>query len=391
MAMTAELGQRIRDARMRRGITQDELAQSIGGTKSTVSRIESGRRDVKSGELADIADALGVSMRDIVGRRRPLAPLALAYRLGEADVDAPSVAEATQCLQHLLEIQALLDELEIPEPSALDPAVVAFSPTTMDATRAGEELATHVRSVLGLGTQPVGDLDVLIEQWFSIAVVGLPLGDGEDVLSGMSVSNEALRAAVINTSMWPTRQRFTLAHELAHILLDDTADDYHLDTSSVMFGDDPAEVRANAFAAELLAPRAALESWASAAESVTESVFAHLLFTFRVSMPVLAIRLHKLGLIDDTTRDNYRRMSPATLAYRYNHASTYHEMSEDRGGVRPPTRLYERALAAYCDARIGIGPVAAIVGRDESDLRDELAQGGLSPDFGDDVDLLAHL
>lgn len=390
--MNEDIGGRIRDARMRRGMTQEKLAASIGVEKWTISKIESGTRDVKSGELADIADALDVAMRDLLGTRKPLEPLALAHRLGDSDPDSPSANRATRHLRSLLEVHALLDELEIPEPIAPAPKIAEFTPGTTNPSEAGEELSTHVRDTLDLGNQPIVELDAFIEQWFRVDVIGFPLGDGEETISGMCVTTPGFRAALVNTSKWLTHQRFTLAHELAHILFDDPRDERHIDTVENMFDKtDPQEVRANAFAAEFLVPEDALSTWVETSGGLTESVFAHLLFTYRVSVPTLAFRLHNTDLIDARARDDLLELSPGALARKHNQMSVYREMRQERDHVRPPTRLYERALQAYCNARIGIGPLAGILDRDEDELRDELASEGFVPELEEDADVLAVL
>lgn len=390
--MTADVGTRIRDARHRRGLTQDQLAAVIGGTKSTISKIEGGDREVKSGELADIADALDVSMRDLLGRRKPLAPLALAHRLGDADVSSPSAEQARRHLRSLLELQALLDELEIP--TELGPALVDTGPvpSTSNSRKAGRKLAQQVRDTLGLGTQPIGDLETLLEQRFGVDVVGLPLEDGRDRLSGMCVHAGALRMALVNTDKWPTHQRFTLAHELAHLLFGDPKGVTHEDSAENFAGStDPVEVRANAFAAEFLMPEAALAGWVTAEGTVTESAFAHVLFTYDISVETLVHRLDAAGLLAPGQAETLLDCKLGKLARRHNHMAALREMAAARGHVRPPTRLYERALRAYCDGRIGVGPLAGLLGRDEEELRDELDADGFTPDLGGDADGLAML
>ena len=76
-----ELGERVADARRRKGWTQGKLAARVGLTQTSVSRIETGVRAVSSLELAELAEVLGVSVLDLlrVGQR-PM--LAIAARLG---------------------------------------------------------------------------------------------------------------------------------------------------------------------------------------------------------------------------------------------------------------------------------------------------------------------
>ncbi|HVA19353.1 MAG TPA: helix-turn-helix transcriptional regulator [Solirubrobacteraceae bacterium] len=57
----SQIGERIRELREERSITQERLASVLGLTKSSVSRIESGERGLAAVELAALADDLGVT------------------------------------------------------------------------------------------------------------------------------------------------------------------------------------------------------------------------------------------------------------------------------------------------------------------------------------------
>lgn len=61
-----DIGKRIKSARQKAGMSQEELAQAIGSTKSAVSRYEAGKRQPRYDQLLNIADALGVSVHALV-------------------------------------------------------------------------------------------------------------------------------------------------------------------------------------------------------------------------------------------------------------------------------------------------------------------------------------
>ncbi|WP_234237379.1 helix-turn-helix domain-containing protein [Ruegeria pomeroyi] len=64
-------GSRLRDLRLRRGMTQTALAKSLGfAHPSSISNIEKGRRPVVEAELSRIAEALNCSLEELsIGRR----------------------------------------------------------------------------------------------------------------------------------------------------------------------------------------------------------------------------------------------------------------------------------------------------------------------------------
>ena len=56
------IGERIKEARQERGLSQEELAQIINSTKSAISRYESGKRQPRIEQLKSIASALDVDV-----------------------------------------------------------------------------------------------------------------------------------------------------------------------------------------------------------------------------------------------------------------------------------------------------------------------------------------
>ena len=75
----AELGARIRAARLAQGLTQDQLARAVGVTRSAVAQWETGRAGQVGGNLARIARVLGSSAAFLLsGEQEPgSAPLPL--------------------------------------------------------------------------------------------------------------------------------------------------------------------------------------------------------------------------------------------------------------------------------------------------------------------------
>ena len=56
------IGSRIKELRIKRGITQEELAQKIGSNKSYISRVETGKTEPKVSTFYRIAAALGLNV-----------------------------------------------------------------------------------------------------------------------------------------------------------------------------------------------------------------------------------------------------------------------------------------------------------------------------------------
>ena len=121
------------------------------------------------------------------------------------------------------------------------------------------------------------------------------------------VSGTAIRRGMdivlgINSKQSPERQRFSLAHELGHALLHD--DPLHLDELAVIgfrsdlssTANDPKEVEANQFAAELLMPEAFIrKDLEGEHDAELDAVIESLAKRYQVSIQAMAIRVSKFA------------------------------------------------------------------------------------------------
>lgn len=127
--------------------------------------------------------------------------------------------------------------------------------------------------------------------------------DGD--LSGMAYIADGVRIIGVNALHHSTRQRFTLAHELAHIcrhaeILEDAV---HLDHGSLRRdwlstqGTDPYEQEANAFASSLLMPATLFEAAVGGRiiDFEDDEAIAVLGRRFRVSQAAIRYRLMQYG------------------------------------------------------------------------------------------------
>ncbi len=74
--MHAEVGQKIRELRLKKGMLQEELARKAGLSPSALSNFEQGRRRTSLDWLRKISKALGVSVSDLIPESRTRKPLA---------------------------------------------------------------------------------------------------------------------------------------------------------------------------------------------------------------------------------------------------------------------------------------------------------------------------
>jgi Zn-dependent peptidase ImmA (M78 family) len=152
---------------------------------------------------------------------------------------------------------------------------------------------------LGVTTAPVPV--ERIARRLSVQVRYAPF-DGD--ISGMSYVKDGVSIIGVNNLHHPNRQRFTLAHEIGHVLLHarELRRQVHLDRVPLYrdavstSGKDARERTANAFASELLMPRVLLDMVADASLDLEdEEAVARLARKFRVSVAAMHFRLHRVG------------------------------------------------------------------------------------------------
>ena len=374
-----ELGRRVADARQGRGWTQGELARRVGLTQTSVSRIETGARAVSSVELAELAEALDVSVLDLLrAGRRPI--LAIAARLGRFR-DPGAVDRALKRAEALTGLDELLDGL-LP-PAGGSGAVVGRPNLGGEgpAVEQGLRLAEWVRRTLRLGDGPLLRFPELLEERFHLDVDLSPLPEAVDGLC-VGLGDRAL--VLVGSRKPSSRQRFTLAHELAHYLVDDL-DPFRVDELGVR-ARSLAEMRANAFAAHLLMPEAGVRAAVRGVEDDAERA-VRVALSFGTSVSAAAYQLGNLGLLPDAARDRLAMAGSKPLLMRYALPSDWQQDESGRDRVRPPSRLYGRATLAYRRGLIGLQPIAELLQRsDHEQLRQELDDAGLAPDLDAAID-----
>ena len=130
--------------------------------------------------------------------------------------------------------------------------------------------------------------------------------EGNDDVSGMLFRDESRTVIGVNAAHAPTRQRFTIAHECAHLLLHEGTMyvDARVNFRNAISGHgiDPEEIEANQFAAALLMPEsvvlAALRKELKDDDTRDLSLIVdQLARTFAVSKQAMEFRLRNLGLI----------------------------------------------------------------------------------------------
>ena len=224
-----------------------------------------------------------------------------------------------------------------------------------------------------LGTQPLGDLVALIEQTTGIDVAVLDVGPDEHGLTMRDPARGAVFIAVARTKN-PMRQRSTLAHELAHVLFEDWADEQLTDCVPRRY----EEIRADAFARHLLVPVEGVE------EVVGDGPAAPVMLSkvvqlFGVSPAVAAIVLHQAGCVDSGTKEQWMTITTPKLAARFGWTDQYKALQEQSDTRRAPQKLLARAIDGYVENVVSAQALATLRGMDADSVIRELTDQGIEP------------
>ena len=262
-----ELSRRLRQLRVGSGMSQSEVGRQVGLSRSAVTQIESGNRDVTAAEvvrfstffrhspvtlLSGLEHGTGVS----VGEKDEMLDDILRAMPGQGS----EVAELRASLDRLFELSTQLTEIESTlGVSVYGPQAFAFrgtSPRTdWEAAHQGYAVAEDERQRLDLGSAPIRDVpETLAMLRVRIARLALP----ESVSCVYLHTPDTGPLAVVDRSSSPEERRFWMVHGLAHLLFEPER------RWLVCSRDDMSrrhEVRANAFAGRFLMPTRGVERY----------------------------------------------------------------------------------------------------------------------------------
>lgn len=148
-----EVGERVRDMRLARGLSQAALAEELDIDRTAVVRIEAGERQVSALELGHLSDILCVPIAHFM--TQPSAAVT-TYRTLLAD-DPDQGSRDRVLLDVDLETHAR-DAEWLKEQGLLERAQHLVTPGPVGDTEAAVELARDVRRQIGIRSGPLGPL-----------------------------------------------------------------------------------------------------------------------------------------------------------------------------------------------------------------------------------------
>ena len=281
------IGQRLKLSRSAAGLSLRGLEAKIGNrvTAQAISKYERDETMPRAGVLAVLADALGVSAAYLAGGRSMVLE-GVEFRKKAI----PSKREETRTearVLRLLERYLAVEELLGLSSTAWDKPREAPWPVLRDLAEV-EYAARGLRAHWGLGPNPIPNMaELLQERGIKVLAIDLAAVDGLTARA-RGGDGSATPVIVVNSGHWGERQRFTLAHELGHMVLD---------VPAKMDGEEAA----NRFAAAFLLPAETLRAEVGRRrKSIGWGELLELKRIFGASVQALLLRCRDLGIFGPT-------------------------------------------------------------------------------------------
>ena len=283
-------GHRIELARKRSGLSLRALSEALGGSPShrAIREFEKEEATPDGAMLKRLSEILDVSQEFLMGgwvsrlegvEFRKLASSSVRDRAG-VEMEVIDLVDRYLSVEVVLELDAAGWNPPIPLDRLTEEAEA-------------ETVAGRLRDAWDIGDDPIPDLTELLEErGLKVLAISLPASVSGLTCWAIRPNNRGrLPVIVVNLDHGLERRRFTLAHELAHRVMD---------TDSLA----KPESAANRFAGAFLVPASHLRRHVSSARHPSRSQLGYgevirLKRYYRVSAAAILIRLGQIGVLQD--------------------------------------------------------------------------------------------
>lgn len=276
------LGQRLQRARKAAGLSLRELGELVGLSHAAIKKYEDGISMPSSDVLIKLARAVKVRS-EYFFRSDSISLEGINYRkrsaLPKKRLDAIT-HEIIDQIERRIELENLFPSSPIKSFKQLDDL-----PKAIQSLGQVEDLAEAVRSGWGLGFDPIPELiDVLETHGIRVFTVEV---NSDLKFDGLAAKVNSMPIVVVGSN-WPgDRQRFTLAHEVGHLMLEER-----------LAADINEEAACNRFAGAFLFPRQTVFQELGEHRNFIEPKELGLLKEeFGLSMAAVRYRARDLGIV----------------------------------------------------------------------------------------------
>ncbi len=341
-------GTRLKAARLLNGLSLQDLANALAGklTKQSLHRYEKGEVIPDSEITGWLSDALNVRP-DFFTRETKVEFKPISYRKLKSTPakEVNKISELTrEYLERYLELEAIVGLTGEFDNHLKDfPPVKSFDDT--------DRAAGQLRTKWNLGNDPIHNVVELLEDK-QIKVVALQVNgkfDGLQTIVNGNIPVIAYNAIKISK---PDRIRFTLLHELGHLLLKFKKD----------LSEKEVETLCNQFAAAMLLPKASIQAILGEYRtrlSVTE--LGLIKKQYGISMQAIVMRARDCGIIND----HYARQFFMMIAGQ----GWKKDEPFDYTGEEKSARFDQLLLRALAEEQISMSKAAALKNQRLADFK----------------------
>lgn len=309
-------GEHLKTARLFRGLSLADLSDKTGITKQALSLYENETIKPEIAKLLLISDALNFPVEYFMSEEQFNVKTESTYfrsLLSTSKIARTAQSVRLEFIAKLYEV--LIDYVDFPD---RDLPNITFNGQDGDndasETEEIESIAAQCRKVWGLRSEPISDLQKLIE---SKGIIVTSLDTKENEIDAFSqriiIDNFSVYIVVLNSSKNYVRARFDLAHELGHILLHPWSENIE-ELSKQEFKE--RESQANKFAGAFLLPKDSFGNDISHYPTKLD-YYVHLKSKWNVSIQAMVYRTHQLGIIN-TSQYQYLMRQISKRGWRFN-------------------------------------------------------------------------
>ena len=353
------IGTRIKTARKKAGLSLRALAAAIDHkvTAQAIGKYERNESVPSSGVLIALSKVLGVSIPFLLDTQGvQLIEVDFRTKASTSAKDRAQVeVEVVEWVERYLQIETILG-LEVATWNK------PFNELQcMNSISDAEKLAHDIRQAWNLGQDPIPNMTELLEEkGLKVLVRSLPARvSGLTCLVNRKDHPETLPVIVVNQAFTLERRRLTLAHELAHRVIDPKG-----------MNQKDLEKAATRFAGAFLVPKEHLLAEVGKIRSALGyRELVDLKRLYRVSASALLVRLRDIEVISDSimtyvfqqVASTWRTKEPEPL-----------EGQDDQGQQEIPKRFERLCYRALAEGFISVAKAAELLRRPVDDVIYEL-------------------
>lgn len=340
------IGKNIKYYRLLRNMSLQDLADRVGLNKMAISNYENGKREPRLEICQKIAGVLDVSLSNLISQYGNN----LAIKHGAFRKKARLSKEKTELVykQEDNYLGRLFDVASFIGDASLPPQPIIIPETVTSAEKAGQ----HLRSILGLPDNgPVGNITAILE---NKGYIICPINVLSEGFSGHSGSVNGRPYIAVNVNMPTERQRFTLIHELSHLVF--------------LFTENQDEERVvDEITGAFLLPKDDIKRELGPKRHDIRGDLRIIQQEYSISMASIVMRAHQTGII---TEDTYK------LTMKWLSANGLRK--DEKSGIPPEEShlLEQLTRRAVDEEQIGLSKAAEILGKSLTETR-KLCYGGV--------------